>query len=494
MGRGVVLGLLVLVALLGLSHGKQSERDLYMQKRQQLVETDAQNRLGAQLTLTPAEEAVDAILKDMKQKEIERTDGWLPVAHNLYKMKPSIAKSPLLPIMKALPKGAVLHGHLEAMYNMRFFVNQTYRDNCYYNPETGQLAIAKPGVLPSQYKLMSEVRAAQPSVYDFDAALYRSMTMTDGEELLGEGEHAWKKFQNTFSVIWQLIWYRPVFEEYLVTVLDELRSENVQHVELRISTGFMFELDRPYTPYEEVAVYRRILNKYKQDHPNFSAKIISTTTRHLDQKPVLDKMMEVLKIRTQYNASDLYVGFDLVGEEDTGHTTLFYLDQIQQIQQLDPDFPFFFHGGETAKTGNTNLFDVILLGSRRIAHGYNIFRYPTLMDLVKEKKIALEICPWSNQVLRLVEDLRDHPAASYIARGLPITINPDDPGVLDYPGVYYDYYAAFMAWDVDIKVLKQLVINSLEYSSLSESEKAFHFQNWNASWNNWVDWVVKNYS
>ena len=46
-----------------------------------------------------------------------------------------------------------------------------------------------------------------------------------------------------------------------------------------------------------------------------------------------------------------------------------------------------------------------------------------------EKNIAIEVCPISNQVLKLVEDIRNHPVVELIQDGnFPIVIAPDDPG------------------------------------------------------------------
>ena len=45
-----------------------------------------------------------------------------------------------------------------------------------------------------------------------------------------------------------------------------------------------------------------------------------------------------------------------------------------------------------------NLIDAIMLNTTRIGHGYAIVKHPGLKKMIKEKDIALEICPISNQV------------------------------------------------------------------------------------------------
>lgn len=62
-----------------------------------------------------------------------------------------------------------------------------------------------------------------------------------------------------------------------------------------------------------------------------------------------------------------------------------------------------------------NLYDAILLGSKRMGHGFNLIMHPHLTEIVKKEKICIECCPVSNYVLGYCKDFRLHPARAFLS-------------------------------------------------------------------------------
>ena len=67
----------------------------------------------------------------------------------------------------------------------------------------------------------------------------------------------------------------------------------------------------------------------------------------------------------------------MVGCEGRGNPIRFYIQELLDFRNecfaLGLDIPFIFHAGETLESNGPtdgNLFDAILLGSKRIGHGY----------------------------------------------------------------------------------------------------------------------------
>ena len=155
------------------------------------------------------------------------------------------------------------------------------------------------------------------------------------------------------------------------------------------------------------------------------------------------------------------------------------------------ELPFYFHDGESTLPSDINLYDAILLHTKRIGHGVNLFRFPTLEKIANDENICVEVSPLSNQILGYVQNLRMHPASGYINKGIPIAISSDDPQIFNYKGLTYDFWSAYMAWELDLRQLKIITLNSLVYSALTPDERDKAIKYFLDEWDNWVDESIK---
>ena len=67
------------------------------------------------------------------------------------------------------------------------------------------------------------------------------------------------------------------------------------------------------------------------------------------------------------------------------------------------------------------------LGAERIGHGIYIANDPEVMELVKRKRVMLELCPTSNLLTNSVPSVRAHPLRRLMEAGVRVSINSDDP-------------------------------------------------------------------
>lgn len=476
----VSLGLLTACASRTTSVVPERYSDLaqYREARTRLIQRERALRLGAAIELSPAEEAADRRLMALKHAELDRNRMYFPPARSflLEKTKQLIAASPVFEVMRRLPKGGILHAHGGAMGDFRWLVSHaTYLPNCYMYVGEGdgvsrgtlRFAERSPG---EGWRLVSELRAASGDKTAFDAEIYRSITL--GEEDL-QAPDIWEEFATIFRRVSGLLANRTVHSEYWRKVFGNLIEENVQYLESRTQ-----------------AIDEGIVLEARGRDPDFDVKFIPAGPRSRGREQMAQTLASVVDLLAK--DPERIKGFDLVEEEDRTNTNLFFAEELLAARRLAEqrglELPFYLHSGETNWAENENLYDAVLLGATRIGHGIALYKHPLLMQLVKERGIAVEVCPISNQLLGYVPDLRNHPAVHYINAGLAVVLSPDDPGIMRH-SLSHDFYAAFMAWGLDLKSLKQLAMNSLLYSAMNPAEKQRALASWERRWAAFVTWI-----
>lgn len=264
--------------------------------------------------------------------------------------------------------------------------------------------------------------------------------------------------------------YADFYERILFQVCKKHIKELVTIVEFRIIPGMLFDENGILDLERELAIYDRVMEVLKIRFPLFQIKLIISSLKFLGTKHCKE-MCDVM-IKCKDKIPSLIVGFDMVCEEDYNPKTDEFLETLLTAkEQLGDKFHLIMHAGESTSSFNRELYDAILLGTKRIGHGFALARHPSLIELVKEKNICLECCPISNNVLGYVHDLRCHPTRGLLQQGVKVSINPDDQGFWDAKGATLDYLAVYLAWDLSLSDLKQLLFNSLEFASITEGEK-----------------------
>lgn len=133
------------------------------------------------------------------------------------------------------------------------------------------------------------------------------------------------------------------------------------------------------------------------------------------------------------------------------------------------------------------------MGSQRIGHGYALSKHPKLIDLVKRNDIAVEVNPISNQILKLVDDYRNHPASVLLAQNVPVVISSDDPSFWEASPLSHDFYMAFLgiaSRQSDLRVLKKFAMNSILYSTLDGLEQQEALMKWQTQWDKFIENLV----
>jgi len=84
------------------------------------------------------------------------------------------------------------------------------------------------------------------------------------------------------------------------------------------------------------------------------------------------------------------------------------------------------HAGETE--GAPHVRQAVLdLGVRRVQHGIRAVEDEEVLRLLAERRICCDVALTSNECLRVVPAVKDHPVRRMIAAGVPVTLSTDDP-------------------------------------------------------------------
>ncbi|MDQ2691261.1 MAG: adenosine deaminase [Chloroflexota bacterium] len=72
-----------------------------------------------------------------------------------------------------------------------------------------------------------------------------------------------------------------------------------------------------------------------------------------------------------------------------------------------------------------------LTDPERIGHGIHAIENPAVVELIRERGLTLEVNPWSNYLTNSVRTIEEHPLKKLFDLGVKVTINSDDPEVLE---------------------------------------------------------------
>lgn len=254
-------------------------------------------------------------------------------------------------------------------------------------------------------------------------------------------------------------------ERIAFELMEDAAKENVKYIEIRFAP--LLHTIKGLTIEE---VIESVLNGIKKGEDKYEIKgnLILGCLRHLD----VNTVFEVIEKGKKYLNNGV-VAIDLCGPEEEGFCERFE-EPIALARQYG--YRVTIHAGETGF--GKNVLDAInILGAERIGHGVFIRNDESAYKIVKDKKIALEMCPTSNVQTKAVNSYENHPFYDFYKDGIKVTINTDNRTVSDinltsecdvifnnlgvtkdeYREIYLDSIEATFANDSTKKWLKQFI-------------------------------------
>ncbi|KAK9781465.1 putative Adenosine deaminase domain-containing protein [Seiridium cardinale] len=320
---------------------------------------------------------------------------------------------------------------------------------------------------------------------------------------LQTSEGAWEKFNGRTRMMKGLFNYETAFVKYTWNCLEEFDRDKIQYAEIRPNFMMTNQIytDNGSKQLDNTETMRKIVETfkaYKKQTPSTNIcglKVIYCTPRSFPADKVKASLDECLAFKTG-EFRDYIAGFDLVGEEAQGKPLKAFVPQFlefkRKCREHNVDIPFLFHCGETLEIGGDtdgNLFDALLLDSKRIGHGFALARKPYLIAEFKKRNICLELCPISNQVLGLTPRMNGHAMYDLLANDVHCTVNSDN-GTLFKSTLSHDFYEVMVGSKaMNLHGWRQLIEWSISHASLDSHEREKLRNTWEPLWNAFIDWV-----
>jgi adenine deaminase len=190
------------------------------------------------------------------------------------------------------------------------------------------------------------------------------------------------------------------------------------------------------------------------------AALILCFLRHLSEEEAFETLEQALPYR------DKFIGIGLDSSE-VGNPPEKFAKVFKRCKDLG--FHLVAHAGEEGPPAYVwSALDVLKV--ERIDHGVQSSKDALLMQRLAKDRIALTVCPLSNQKLCVYPNLADHNLGQLLDAGLCAMVNSDDPA---YFGGYINdnFTQTFAATGLTAQHAYQLARNSFEASFISAEQK-----------------------
>lgn len=267
----------------------------------------------------------------------------------------------------------------------------------------------------------------------------------------------------TFLTKFRNDWYRSLDDVYFIAYhsVKALVEDGLFYCELRFSPEH-FALENDFD--------RAQITKLIVQAGNTAAEEVGLKIRYLltfNRSKQTSAEMIALYNRLKHLDIPEIIGIDLAGDEMNYPPEQFR--DFFALVESDGLYKSTIHAGEV--TPSEQIWEAIRnLHAARIGHGTSTIDDPPLQEYLKQSGIALELCITSNYQTGSWEDERNHPIGALYRKGVPVTLNSDDPFIQN-TDLSDDYIKAIQYFGFDLQDLIQLNLNAIAASFLQKQEQ-----------------------
>jgi len=190
-------------------------------------------------------------------------------------------------------------------------------------------------------------------------------------------------------------------------------------------------------------------------------RLLCTAVRHESY----DLASQVIDVALAYRDRGI-VGVDLAGDE-VRYPAAPFAPLFKRA--AEHGLGITIHAGEAGRASNVREA-VEVLHAQRIGHGISAIEDSSVVQLLRQRNVTLEICPTSNLQTGAVDNFGLHPLRDLYVLGVNVTLNTDDPSVSDTT-LTDEYMVAVLGLGVSVHDLRRCTRNSIRAAFLPPAER-----------------------
>ncbi len=267
------------------------------------------------------------------------------------------------------------------------------------------------------------------------------------------------EYLTKFDFVLPFLQTKEALEQVAFEVVEQAAEHRIKYIEVR----FAPQLHREYGLSAADTIDHVIEGLRRgEEHFGVKARAIAICMRN----HTVAANIEVIEAASRFVGRGL-VAVDLAGDETTYPAALFR-EAFALARKLG--IPVTIHAGEAA--GPDNIEEAVLhLGASRVGHGVRLQEDENVMNLIRELRIPLELCPTSNIQTKAVNGWDAYPIREYYDQGILLTVNTDNPGVSG-TNITKEYDVLTEKFGFTLQEITVLIMNGVEASFLEPDEKA----------------------
>jgi adenosine deaminase len=229
-----------------------------------------------------------------------------------------------------------------------------------------------------------------------------------------------RPFLDKFGVLRRFYRSPDIIARLTREAIADCAADNIKYLELRF-TPRALSATRDY-PLEDVTDWVIAAAREAAEEFGVKVRLIVSMNRHESVK-LGEQVAQIAVDRMRQGVA----GLDLAGNEASFPATPF---KSVFREAKEAGLKITVHAGEWA--GPESVREAIeVLGAERLGHGVKAVQDADVVEMVRERRIAFEICVTSNVQTGSVKTLDGHPLRKLYDQSLLTTINTDDPAVSD---------------------------------------------------------------